>query len=149
MWKARLGCQGVGSRLCSENKPHDVHVRHCRGPSRFCPLEKGKIVASAPVQLGAAAKPAPAPAKPPSSVPAELKLGVKQSSKVPVTQVAVEVDAGDVTQHVDMFPPTADQLSAVISMTFTVVPKGGQGDCTYIAVGMAIAEASGANLGAP
>ena len=107
------------------------------------------MVATAPAQWGSSAKPAPATAKSPASAQAELKSAFKQSSKAPATQVVVEVKAGDGTRDLQMFTPTADQVSAAISTTFTVVPNGGQGDCAYIAVGMGIAGAGGAELGAP
>ena len=66
-----------------------------------------------------------------------------------MTLVSVKLEAGDGAQDAPMFPPPADQLSADISTTFTLVPNNGQGDCAYIAVGMAITDASGADLVAP
>ena len=149
MWQARLGCQGVGSRVCQDKRRHDAHIRHSVVPAAAAPPKKGTMVATAPAQWGSSAKPAPATAKSPASAQAELKSAFKQSSKAPATQVVVEVEAGDGTRDLQMFTPTADQVSAAISTTFTVVLDVGQSNCAYIAVGVAIADASCADLGAP
>ena len=117
-------------------------------PAAAAPTKKGKIVASAPAQWGAAAKPAPAPA----SAPAAPKSALTQSSnyaKVPVTPVAVKGNDGIGAVGAQVTPLTAVQLEAAILATFTVVPNEGRGDCAYIAVGMASASAVGGDLGAP